>query len=38
MCWSVKTAAQMVEVYAALDPSLTDGVPVKLEQMRGTRV
>lgn len=34
MGWSVKTAAQMIEVYATLDPGLADGVLVKLEQIR----
>ena len=34
MGWSVKTAAQMIEVYAALDPAMADSVLVKLEQIR----
>ena len=34
MGWSVKTAAQMIEVYATLDPGLADSVLVKLEQIR----
>lgn len=34
MAWSVPTAARMIEVYAALDPALTEGVLVKLAQIR----
>lgn len=34
MGWSVKTAAQMIETYAALDPSVTDTVLVRLETAR----
>ncbi len=38
MGWSVKTAAQMIEVYATLDPGLADSVLVKLEQIRDKTV
>ena len=34
MGWSVKTAAQMIEVYATLDPGLADSVLVKREQIK----
>jgi integrase len=34
MGWSVKTAAEMIEVYASLDPALSDSVLVRLEEAR----
>ena len=38
MGWSIKTAAQMIEVYATLDPGMADSVLVKLEQIRDKSV
>lgn len=34
MGWSVKTAAQMIETYAVLDPSITDSVLVRLAEVK----
>lgn len=34
MGWSVKTAASMLETYAALDPAMTDSALVKLESVK----
>ena len=31
MGWSIRTAAKMIEVYASLDPAMTDSVLVRLE-------
>lgn len=31
MGWSIRTAAQMIEIYARLDPSMSDGLRAKLE-------
>ena len=37
MGWSVKTAAEMIEVYAALNPAVSDTILVRLEAAREAR-
>ena len=34
MAWGQTTAAKMLEIYSAMDPDLSDGVLVKLDQIR----
>jgi site-specific recombinase XerD len=38
MGWGLGTAAKMIEVYAAMDPDLSDGVLMKLDQIRNKNV
>ena len=37
MGWSVPTAANMIQVYAALDPTLSDSILIRLEEARAAK-